>query len=89
MYNDYMDSKQILEKIIQEEGNCCWSNKNICKKCPLSKLKKKLDGTYYSCIEATGIENLTEEVADSKYKEIAERLLLDQTIEDLLNNGIK
>lgn len=53
----------------------------------MGKLKKKPDGTWLSCIEAIGIENLTEEQADAKYKEVASRLLLDEAIDDIL--GVK
>lgn len=81
-----MDEKDILNRIIQEEGNCCWSKKSICQKCPMSRLKQKSDGTYYSCAESIGIEFLTEEEADAKYKTVAEQLLLNKAIEDILEN---
>jgi hypothetical protein len=79
-----MDGMDILKRIVQEEGNCCWSRPSICAQCPLSKLKKKPDGSYMSCIESIGIQDLTEEAADARYKEIAVRLLLDEAIDDLL-----
>lgn len=81
-----MDEKDILRRIIQEDGNCCWSKPSICKQCPLSKLKTKADGTPMNCIEAIGVEDLSEEDADKKYKEVATRILLDETIEDLLRD---
>ena len=79
-----MDGMAILNRIIQEEGNCCWSKPSICALCPLGKLKRKPNGSWLSCIEAIGVENLTEEQADTKYKEIATRLLLDEVIDDIL-----
>lgn len=85
-----MDKSSILNKIIEEGGNCCWSKPNICAACPLGKLKKKSDGTWMSCVEAVGIEDLSEEEADAKYLEIASRILVDESIEDILgNNGVK
>ena len=75
----------ILNKIIENEGNCSgWATKAICSVCPVSKLRKKADGTYYSCVEAIGIDDMTEEQADARYKEIASRILLDEAIDDLL-----
>lgn len=75
----------ILHKIIENEGSCCnWARPSICKQCPLSKLRKKEDGTYLSCVEALGIESMTEEEADARYKEVASRLLLDETIDQIL-----
>ena len=45
---------------------------------------KRPDGNYYSCVEAVGAIDLTEEQADAKYKEIATRLLMDEAIDELL-----
>lgn len=75
----------ILNKIIENEGSCThWANASICERCPLSKLRKKEDGTYLSCVEALGIQDMTEEEADARYKEVAARLLLDETIDQIL-----
>ncbi len=75
----------ILNKIIESEGSCTqWATSAICKQCPLSKLRKKADGTYLSCVEALGVEDMTEEQADAKYKEVASRILLDETIDEIL-----
>ena len=81
------DKSSILKKIIEEDGNCCWAKPRVCATCPLSKLRQKPDGTWMSCVEAVGIENLSEEEADAKYLEIATRMLVDETIEDLLGNN--
>jgi len=81
---DEMDKKDILQKIIDKEGNCCWSNPTICEQCPLSKLKKRKDGTYKSCAEVVRIDGETEDDADARYKDIAMRLLLDISVEEYL-----
>lgn len=75
----------ILERIIKNDGSCTqWADAATCKECPLSKLKKKPNGEYLSCVEALGIEDMTEEEADAKYKEVASRLLLDEKIDEIL-----
>ena len=80
-----MDSMDILKKIVESEGSCTiWATPSICKKCPLSKFKKKADGSNLSCIEALGVQDLSEEEADAKYKEVASRILIDKAIDDLL-----
>lgn len=75
----------ILKKIVEAEGSCTmWASPSVCKQCPLSKLKQKADGHYLSCVEALNIDNLTEEEADAKYKEVASRLILDEAVDDML-----
>lgn len=75
----------ILHKIIENDGSCTqWAKPSVCRECPLSKLRKKEDGTYLSCVEALGVENMTEEEADAKYKEVASRILLDEAIDEIL-----
>ncbi len=78
----------ILNKIIEEDGSCTlWASPSICAQCPLSKLKQKPDGTYLSCVEALGVDNMTEEEADARYKEVASRILLDEAIDDILGES--
>jgi hypothetical protein len=75
----------ILNKIIEAEGSCTqWASPSVCKECPLSKLRQKSNGTYLSCIEALGVQNMTEEEADARYKEVAVRILLDEAIDEIL-----
>lgn len=75
----------ILKKLVDSDGSCnLWAKPSVCQHCPLSKLKKKPNGEYLSCIEALGAQELTEEEADAKYKEVASRIMIDQTIDDLL-----
>jgi len=75
----------ILKKIIESNGSCTqWACPSICAQCPMSKLKKKEDGHYLTCIEALGVQDMSEEQADARYKEIATRLLLDEAIEEIL-----
>lgn len=79
----------ILKKIIENDGSCTlWASPSVCKQCPMSKLKQKEDGHYLSCIEAIGIKDeMSEEEADAKYKEVATRLLLDEAIEEILGES--
>ena len=75
----------ILKKIVESDGSCTlWAKPSICRQCPLSKLKKKADGSYLSCVESLHADTLTEEEADAKYKEVASRILIDKEIDDLL-----
>ena len=77
--------RDILQKIVDNEGSCTkWANKSICSACPMSKLRRRPSGTYYSCFEAICVSGLNEEEADNKYKEVAVRLLQDISIEDML-----
>ena len=79
------DERDILEKIIVNDGSCTkWANKSICSMCPMSRLKKRKDGAYYSCFEAICTTELAEEEADKKYREAAMRLLQDISIEEML-----
>ena len=77
-----MDAKAILQHIIDNNGSCNKLSNKHCKKCPLSKLKRRSDGTYYSCLESVCINNL--ERVDSRYKHAAEQLLLTISIDELL-----
>jgi hypothetical protein len=80
-----MGNMDILKKIIENEGSCTqWASPSICKQCPLSKLRQKEDGTYLSCVEALGIQDMTEEEADARYEEVASRILLDEAIDNIL-----
>ena len=75
----------ILNKIIEAEGSCTQlASPSVCKECPLSKLRQKPNGTYLSCIEVLGVQNMTEEEADARYKEVAARILLDEAIDEIL-----
>lgn len=78
----------ILKKIIESDGSCTqWATPAICKLCPMSKLKQKEDGNFLSCVEALGVNDMTEEEADAKYKDIASRLLLDEAIDEILGES--
>ncbi len=78
----------ILKQIIEAEGSCTqWASPSVCKQCPLSKLRQKSNGTNLSCIEALGVQDMTEEQADAKYKEVASRLLLDEAIDEILGES--
>lgn len=79
-----MDASAILERIIQEEGSCCWASPNICQSCPLGRLARNDVGGYMSCVEALGIDGISEEEADARYKAAALDKLADKSISDLI-----
>lgn len=79
-----MKDKEILQKIIDSEGSCDWSNPEICAKCPMSRLKFKDDGNPLSCVDALNIENVKIEDRDKVYKAAAEKVLADLAIEDIV-----
>jgi hypothetical protein len=54
----------------------------------MSSLKKKPNGSNASCLEALNISSsMSETEIDAKYKEVAERLLLDEAIEEILGGN--
>ena len=71
----------ILERIIAEDGSCTWSDPQTCNMCPFSKLTRSDDGSPMSCVEAFGIEHLSEEQADARYKEAALQKLAEIALE--------
>ncbi len=77
-----MDSIAILRRIISENGSCCWSKPSICVNCPLSKLKLYDDDRYVSCVEALGIDGMSEEEADAAYKKAAFDKLIELIVEE-------
>ena len=81
-----MNEREILEKIVKQEGSCTgWATRSICTLCPMSRLKQKADGSYYSCIEALGADQVdSQEDQDILYKDAAKRALLDMSMEDML-----
>jgi hypothetical protein len=76
----------ILERIIAEEGSCCWANSSICKNCPLGRLERYNNGGYMSCVEAIGVDGLNEEEADAKYKGAAINKLTDLIVDNLIKS---
>jgi hypothetical protein len=81
-----MGEVEILQRIIEEEGSCCWASPSVCLSCPLSSLKVKQDGSAMNCIEAIGVEGLSAAEADKKYKEAAVRALLDAEVDSVLKD---
>ena len=79
-----MDRSAILERIIAEEGSCCWANPTICAVCPLGRLARNDTGKFMSCVEALSIDGLSEEEADAKYKEAALDKLANKVILDAI-----
>lgn len=95
-----MNDIEILEKMIENEGECMsFANDEICKKCPMSKLKKREDGYYYSCLEAVGAsvadlllssddleaEQITKSIND-KYLVSAKKVLADLNVQKMLED---
>jgi hypothetical protein len=92
LYNITVDLKQIngidiIKKIAASGGNCDWTTPSVCKRCPFSQLKKKLDGSAVNCVEAIGAQDLTEKDVDARFKVAAENFLLETAIEEIL--GVK
>jgi len=81
-----MDGVLILERIIAEEGNCCWARPAICKSCPLSRLARYDSGGFMSCVEALNIDGLSEVEADAKYKEAAINKLAELTLDNIIES---
>jgi hypothetical protein len=79
-----MDEISILERIIEENGSCCWAKPSICARCPLGLSVKSDTGKYMSCVEALNIDGLSESEADAKYKQAAQEKLLDITINEVI-----
>lgn len=81
-----MREKDILRKIIEEEGSCDWVNTHTkaCNICPLSRLKRKENGDFFSCIEALNTDNMSIHDANNRYKDIAMRVLEELEVEDIL-----
>lgn len=81
-----MNQIDILQKIIENNGNCTEAKVTpaMCDACPLSKLKTHEDGTHMGCLEALGAVDKDELEADKIYLEAAKRKLLDIQIDDLL-----
>ena len=79
-----MDETSILEKIIEENGSCCWAKPTICAVCPLGLSIKDDTGKYMSCVEALNIDGLSEAEADAKYKRAAEEKLMDIKIKGVI-----
>jgi hypothetical protein len=80
-----MDDSTYLSKIIDCAGDCTsWTDDEICKNCPLSKLIRRASGGYLSCTEAVGVIGLSQAETNIRYVAIAALLLLDINIEELL-----
>ena len=86
-----MKKKEVLKQIIANNGSCDWvfgayRGCNVCQFCPMSRLRKKPNGDYYSCYEAVCGEQKIEDdsIIDEKYRETAKRLLLDISMDEEL-----
>lgn len=79
-----MNKREILQKIIDSEGSCDWSDSETCAKCPMSRLKFRDDGNPLSCVDALNIEGVKIEERDKVYKTAAEKVLADLEIEKII-----
>ena len=81
-----MEGIKILERIISEEGSCCWATPDVCKRCPLGCLIRSDNGGFMSCVEALSIDGLSEEEADAKYKQAAIEKLFDAALDKVIED---
>lgn len=79
-----MDSMKILERIVAEGGSCSWATPSVCISCPLGRLIRSDNGGFMSCVEALGIDGLSEQEADLRYKEAATAKLADIALDKIL-----
>jgi len=87
MDKDNMTEKQILERIIEENGSCAsWATISICRTCPLSKLDRYESGRFISCVESLGVDGLSEEEADEIYKRAASEKLAQLELDKIIDN---
>ena len=83
-----LSKKEILKKIIEEEGSCEWiyeeyKGQDVCRNCPFNTLKKKDKYNFFCCYEAVnGTARPTEEEADERYKATAIQLLVDMVVNE-------
>ena len=82
-----MDGVKILERIVTEEGSCCWARPSVCKRCPLGSLIRSDSGEFMSCVEALNIDGLSEEEADKKYKQAALSKIADMVLDQAIENN--
>lgn len=86
-----MNKKDILKRIITRKGSCDWVTEearglNPCNFCPLSRLRKKPNGDYYSCYESVCGDTAEEDSSriDKMYQEAAVKALLDISMDEEL-----
>ncbi len=79
-----MKGTTILERIVAEEGSCCWATPSVCISCPLGASVRSDDGGFMSCVEALNIDGLSEEEADARYKEAAISKLTDIALDNII-----
>lgn len=78
---------EILQKIA-ETGDCELLGDDPCSRCPLSRIKRRLDGSgWLSCFEAVGGPDFQD--IRAKYKRAAEAKLLEIAIESAIGDAEK
>jgi hypothetical protein len=86
-----LDKKAILKRIIKENGDCTWINResvDVCRYCPLSHNHA---GQFISCLELiagyeinSGLNTMSEETLNKLYLKSAIERLESMEIEDML-----
>ena len=86
--SDPLDPIDILREIV-DKGDCEALSFKACLSCPLAKLKMRPDGSgWLSCFDATGAANeKNEKDASLRYKEAANAILADLTLDGVIKNG--
>jgi hypothetical protein len=79
-----MDGMKILERIVAEDGSCCWATPSVCEHCPLGRLVRSDNGEYMSCVEALNIDGLSTEEQDARYKEVAICKIADMALDQII-----
>lgn len=84
-----MKATEILERIIEEKGECTWATPITCRSCPLGRLARNnadggLTGEWMSCVDALDIDGLSKEEADARYLKAAKEKLADITINSII-----
>lgn len=64
--------------IIADTDSCDSLSQEICKTCPLAKLKKRDDGSYMSCADAVGFKH----DKDGSYAKAALSAIIEIIIKD-------
>ena len=83
-----MDDKDILQRIVDENGSCDWLDEqedggnSICDKCPMSNLLKDKDGNRVACYIALKAHEVSD--PDKLYYDKAVEILIDLSMEETL-----
>ena len=80
--------RQLLQSIIDNDGECIDMAITLdCKDCPISKMANRSDGSRLSCVSVVQATDSSTSSLNAKYKNLAEKLLIDLEIEEILLRG--